>query len=293
MIDIVRVDHLAMVADDLERQRELLTDLFGFRPAGEPFEGETAEGDSFVAQRFDVPGQTELGFEVLVPTSEDTSLHRGFHHVALQVTDLDAAGTSSDFAPGDQLCPTGAGGHVMHLDGPSGGRGVHWTLAAEPFWEHPPAFTDDEPDTLGVRAIHNIGHATLDREGLKSWYRELLGFREPEVEPPPVAARAAVPTGQLGLGHLPLEFWLVDASRPESSSERILAEGRPALTHAYLGVTDWQRAVAALERRGIALTDDHQGEMPAPFGRWRAGGISPRDTGGISVRFSQMGYDGD
>jgi hypothetical protein len=92
---------------------------------------------------------------------------------------------------------------------------------------------------------------------------------------------------------LPLEFWLVDASRPGSPAERILAEGRPALTHVHFGVRAWEQAIEALERRGIGITDDHQGDMGAPLGRWPAGGISPRDTGGISVRFSQRGCDGE
>ena len=188
--------------------------------------------------------------------------------------------------------PLGGRGAVGYLPPDRGGHGVRWELSDEPGWDHAAPF-DGPVGSLGIRAITNVGHASTNRAALRSWYREFLGFAEPDFEPPPAAGRAAVPSGQPGLLDQPLEFWLIDGSRPGSAAQRLLAARQVALTHVYFGISDWDQAIAALQRRGIEPTDDHQGDLGPPFGRWRAGGIAPRDTGGISVRFSQMGYDGE
>ncbi len=95
MIDVIRFDHISVAVPALEPQIEILESLFGFRYAGKFVE----EREGYVGANFEIPGSSDLGWEVLEPYGEDSYLHRfldgasgaGLHHVALQIRDVEQA----------------------------------------------------------------------------------------------------------------------------------------------------------------------------------------------------------
>lgn len=95
MIDVIRFDHISMAVPALEPQIEILESLFGFRYAGKFVE----EREGYIGANFEIPGSSDLGWEVLEPYGEDSYLHRfldgvsgpGLHHVAVQIRDVEQA----------------------------------------------------------------------------------------------------------------------------------------------------------------------------------------------------------
>jgi catechol 2,3-dioxygenase-like lactoylglutathione lyase family enzyme len=92
VIDIIRFDHISMAVPELDPQIELLEGLFGFRYAGKFVE----ESEGYVGANFEIPGNSDLSWEVLEPYGEESYLHRflagvsgpGLHHLAVQVRDI-------------------------------------------------------------------------------------------------------------------------------------------------------------------------------------------------------------
>lgn len=88
MIEIVRFDHISIAVPDRDRQVDLLERLFGFRLT-RTFENE----EGYLGAALEVPGRSDLYWEVLQPNGPDSYLHRflngphgpGLHHVAIQV----------------------------------------------------------------------------------------------------------------------------------------------------------------------------------------------------------------
>ena len=155
MIDVIRFDHISMAVPALEPQIEILERLFGFRYAGKFVE----EREGYIGAIFEIPGSSDLGWEVLEPYGEDSYLHRflegvngpGLHHVAVQIRDLEQA-RAALLAEGVQ--PWGASEPVPAEDAaPAEAAEVAIEgNAAAPTPAPEPPFTEDVPASLAPPA---------------------------------------------------------------------------------------------------------------------------------------------
>jgi methylmalonyl-CoA/ethylmalonyl-CoA epimerase len=89
---ISRIDHISLAVKDFEKARRFLTDILGAVPGAR----ETDETMKFTWEIFSLGDLSR--FELITPTGEDSFINGflknregGFHHITLEVPDLDKA----------------------------------------------------------------------------------------------------------------------------------------------------------------------------------------------------------
>jgi methylmalonyl-CoA epimerase len=292
VLEIYRIDHVSQVVPELEPQRELLEALFGFTPV------RTWDGpeEGLRGARYAVaPGEN---WEVLAPTGPDSEVQAfldrqggrpGFHHVAVEVPDLDTARRELDDR-GIALTAGGSGGWIeASLSPPEAGPGVLFRISGP--GEH--TLCGDDPrgdvgvaplaaseDALGVVAIDHVCQAYADRDELARWYRELAGFvevwRTPVDKHPDMADLVLnVPGSRI--------CWEVIMPRGEDSFiQRFLDRSGPGAHHVTMEVADWDRAMHALKKREIEPFGSSEGQTDGAA--WLDTFLHPKLTGGILVQ---------
>lgn len=292
MITIYRIDHIAQAAPDLEAQVGKLERLFGFRRTtswDNPEQG-------VKGVRLAVPGTWGQDWVVLAPSGTNSSLQpwldehggrSGFHHVGVEVPDLDAAVAEleergikiTDGEPGKwveaSLTPPKHGpGVLFRLRGPG-------TLAMVGDENPAPASSPelDEP-TLGIVGIDHVCQAFGDREELARWYAELAGFvhvwHTPIDELPDMADLVLnIPGSTI--------CWEIIMPRGEDSFiDRFLGKNGPAVHHITFQVADWDRAMTACHHHETPTFDDEEGVTDGA--RWKHTFIHPKHAGGVLVQ---------
>ena len=92
MIDIVRMEHIAVAAHELDTPIAQLEGLFGFRLAQK-----FASNEGYIGATLDIPGGDGLQWEILAPSGAGSYLYRflggphgaGLHHLSLRVPDAE------------------------------------------------------------------------------------------------------------------------------------------------------------------------------------------------------------
>ena len=312
MLDIVRFDHISVAVQQLEPQIELLQRLFGFRYAGR------FDEEGMLGATLEVPGTSGVAWEVIAPSGPESHIQRfldgprgaGFHHLAIQVRDLDAAvaemraegiepwglpgaphagdGGEADGAPSvppafEPPGPDGQARGVVYIHPRQGGYGCLYQLYAGDPWHVGRGFDDDGEHTLGIIAVNHVAHAHHDHIELAEWYRRLFGMTllhvSPDDEPAPGGFRTAV----LEASTRQLRFEMLTPSQPDSFVQRFIDRRGPAMHHVAFEVEDWDRAIAACAQHGVGTFGERAGETQGV--PWREAFIYPRDTGGMLVQF--------
>lgn len=291
-MQIYRIDHVSQVTPELESQVGLLERLFGFRPV-HSWEN-PAEGSRGV--RLAMPGGTR--WEVLAPAGTGSPLQAyldehggrgGFHHVGVEVPDLEATlaeleGSGIKPLPGavpggwaevSLTPPERAPGVLFRLRGPGGlamcGDGGSPAAAA------PGAGAGR---SLGIVALDHICQAYPDRDELARWYERLAGFvpiwRTPLEEHPDMADLVMnVPGSTI--------CWEIIMPRgADSFIERFLDRSGAAVHHLTFEVADWDAAVRACEDHEVPTFGENEGSTDGAA--WRDAFIHPRHTGGLLVQ---------
>ena len=292
---IYRIDHVAQITPDLEAQVELLERVFGFKRTLSWYNA--AQGVRGV--RLAVPGSWGQAWEVLAPSASPGSPIKaaldanggrgGFHHVAAEVPDLDAAraeieslgiAVTEGGSEGGRwieavLTPPKAGGGVpFRLRGP-GSLALCGDETAVPASSDP----SEEPD-LGIVLMDHVCQAFPDRDELARWYSELAGFvevwRTPIDELPDMADLVLNIPGSA-------TCWEVIMPRGEDSFiDKFLAKNGPAVHHVTFQVADWDAALAACEHHQIPTFDEETGVKDGAA--WKHRFIHPKHTGGVLVQ---------
>lgn len=294
MIEIARVDHLSMVVPDLDRQVELLERLFGFRYAG------TFAAPGYIGVDMEIPGRTGVSWEILAPDGSDSYLHRflggrrgpGLHHIGLEVQNIDQALSGlAELGLEPWGLERSGGGEGPDRDGPeetvfyihprSGGFGLLYEIHAGEPWHLPEPFLEDGPDTLGIVAVHSVGHANHAGGKLGDWYERLFGMRTLEVVGPQ-RARASFSLRLLELPCEQLRIEVMEPARADSFLKRFLAERGPGIHHVSFEVADIERALAACRRRGVDVFARQSGRSGERI--WHEFFIGPGQTGGMLVQ---------
>lgn len=287
---IYRIDHIATVTPDLDRQAGLLEGLFGFRRLS-TWDNQ-AQGVRGV--RFAVPGSSGQVWEVLAPSGGDSPIQAalddnggraGFHHVAVEVPDLDATVRELQ---GHGITPAlGPGWAEASLTPPKYGKGVLFRLRGPGGL----AFCGDEvavsaeraqPDgpTLGILDVDHVCQAFPDRDELAAWYADLAGFvqvwRTPIDEHPDMADLVLnIPGSSI--------CWEIIMPRGDDSFiDRFLARNGPAVHHVTFQVSDWDVALSACAHHKIPTFDDETGVTDGAA--WKHTFIHPKHAGGVLVQ---------
>jgi methylmalonyl-CoA epimerase len=316
VIDIVRFDHISMAVAELDPQIDLLQRLFGFRYAGR------FEEESFFGANLEVPGSSNLGWEVLAPNGEQSYLRRflegphgpGLHHVALRVPDIQAAAAElraegiapwgvrepeDDAAEGaDQpppLAPAPSAGFdaageaedatrgVAYIHPRQGGYGFLYQLYAGEPWHEATAFHDDGEHTLGIKAVNHLAHAHADRDELAAWYTRVFGMQLAYRSPEETAEATGFRTAVLDVPGRQLRFEVIAPAGSDSFIQRFLERRGPAMHHVTFEVEDWERARAACAHHDVQIFGERAGETDGV--PWREAFIHPRSTGGMLTQF--------
>jgi catechol 2,3-dioxygenase-like lactoylglutathione lyase family enzyme len=292
MLQIYRIDHVASVAPDLDKQVGLLEGLFGFRRVST-----WDNPDAGVrGVRLAVPGSWGQAWVVIAPSGEGSPLQAwlddhggrpGLHHVGAEVPDLDAAVAELD-KRGLEITDSVPGRWVeASLSPPEHGPGVLWRLRgpgnlamlgdddAQPA-ESP---AQDGP-ALGIVQIDHICQAFHDRDELARWYADLAGFvqvwRTAEDEIPDMADLVLnIPGSSI--------CWEVITGRGEDSFvDKFLDRSGPAAHHVTFEVADWDAALAACEAREVPTFDFESGVKDGAA--WKHTFIHPKHAGGVLVQ---------
>jgi methylmalonyl-CoA epimerase len=302
VIEIVRFDHISIAVREMEPQVERLEGLFGFRYVGR------FEEDAFSGANLEVPGSSDMGWEVLAPSGPDSYLHRflngehgpGLHHVAMQVRDLDQAveamrdegvepwgtpGEGPDERPGEGRVPDAAESGdpadergVVYIHPKMGGHGFLFQLYAGEAWHRGEPWEDEGEHTLGIKAINHLSHAHPSREQLADWYERVLGLQTIYRSPDGVAEAGfrtqvlETPTGQM-------RWEILEPAGSDSFLQRFLEQRGPSIHHVTFEVHDWQRALDACRYHGIQPFGHRDGITDGV--PWHEAFIHPRDTGGM------------
>ncbi len=292
MIQIKRYDHISMAVPELEPQVEIMERLFGFR-FGSDFEND----EGYFGVNLEIPGTSNLGWELLAPRGADSYLHRflagptgaGLHHVALQVestTQAEAVIRSEGLEPWghrpEQEDGTDDGRGVIYLHPRGGGRGFLWQMYAGDSWHTATPFEDERSDTLGIIAVNHLAHATRDRQELAGWYERVFGMRT-VWESPADAGESDFCTRVLEAQGGQLRFEAIEPSGPKSFIAKYLAARGETMHHVTVEVRDFDQAVAACEARKVPTFGTRSGVRDGA--RWSEAFIHPKHTGGMLVQF--------
>ncbi|MCL2582725.1 MAG: VOC family protein [Streptosporangiales bacterium] len=290
---IYRIDHVAQVTPDLEKQVGLLEKLFGFRRT---VSWENSE-QGVRGVRLAVPGSWGQAWEVLAPSGPTGSWVQaaldanggrgGFHHVAAEVPDLDVArkeiegrgievtsGTGGDWIQAVLTPPAAGGGVPFRLRGPGSltlcGDETATVAASQP---------QGGPD-LGIVLLDHVCQAYPDREELARWYSDLAGFTEVWRTPidliPDMADLVLNIPGSA-------TCWEIIMPRGEDSFiDRFLAKNGPSVHHVTFQVADWDAALAACDHHEIPTFDEETGVKDGAA--WKHRFIHPKHTGGVLVQ---------
>jgi len=289
---IYRIDHVAAVAPDLDKQVGLLAGLFGFQRT----HTWDNPGQGIRGVRFAVPGSWGQTWVVIAPSGEDSPLQGwlddhggrpGLHHVGAEVPDLDTCVAELE-SRGLKITDSVPGRWVeASLSPPEHGPGVLWRLRGpgnlamlgdEDARPADPMPTDGP--TLGIVGLDHICQAFADRDELARWYADLAGFvqvwRTADDEHPDMADLVLnVPGSSI--------CWEVITSRGEDSFiDRFLAKNGPAAHHVTFEVADWDAALAACRAHDVPTFDDEEGVTDGA--RWKHTFIHPKHAGGVLVQ---------
>lgn len=290
---IYRIDHVAQITPDLEKQVGLLETLFGFRKTvswENPDQGVRGV-------RLAVPGSWGQVWEVLAPSGPTGSWVQGaldanggrggFHHVAAEVPDLAVAraeleklgiavteGTGGDWIQAVLTPPEAGGGVPFRLRGPG-------SLALCGDEEASPAATEPQsgPD-LGIVLLDHICQAYRDREELARWYSDLAGFTE--VWRTPIDLIPDMADLVLNIPGSSTCWEIIMPRGEDSFIDRFLAKNGPSVHHVTFQVADWEAALAACDHYEIPTFDEETGVKDGAA--WKHRFIHPKHTGGVLVQ---------
>ena len=291
MIRIKRYDHISMAVPELDPQIAIMERLFGFR-----FGGKFENDEGYYGVNMEIPGTSNLGWEILSPRGADSYLHRflagptgpGLHHVALQIESTIQA---AEIIEGEGMEPWGHrpeqaessdGRGVIYLHPRSGGRGFLWQMYAGESWHTGEPFEDPRSDTLGIIAVNHLAHATRDRHELAEWYERVFGMRtvwqSPDGRDDP-GFRTRVLEAQGGQ----LRFEMIEPSRDDSFIAKFIEARGETMHHVTFEVRDFEQAIAACEGLKVPTFGSRSGVRDGA--RWSEAFIHPRYTGGLLVQF--------
>ncbi|MQA25873.1 MAG: hypothetical protein GEU94_10420 [Micromonosporaceae bacterium] len=287
---IYRIDHIAQVTPDLEAQAGQLERLFGFQRTlswDNPAQG-------VKGARLAVPGSWGQTWEVLAPSGDDSPLaavldkqrgRPGFHHVAAEVPDLDAA--RAELEKRGIAVTDGPGWIEASLTPPEHGPGVLFRLRGPGSLalcgDSDAVAADSAPPdgpTLGIVALDHICQAYAERDELAQWYADLAGFaqvwRTPIDEHPDMADLVLnIPGSAI--------CWEIIMPRGEDSFiERFLDKNGTAVHHVTFQVADWDAAMAACAHHETPTFDAEEGVTDGA--RWKHTFIHPKHAGGVLVQ---------
>jgi len=291
VLNIYRIDHVGQVVSDLESQTKLMEGLFGFRRC-RTWENPEAGCRGVL---LDVPGSWGQRWEILAPLGEDSAYQAflegprgpGIHHVAVQVTDLEAAKQHLQTLGVDF---TGGEGWIdAPFAPPDGPAGLLFRIFAPPVL----ATCGDDgkprpaPETaragardLGIVAIEQVGQAYPDRDALARWCEQTVGMRE--VYRTPEGEHADMATMVLTIPGTQMRWELIAPVGEESFVQRFLDKRGANAAHVTFEVRDFERAMAAAEHFDVPTFDLHEGETDGA--KWRDWFIHPKHTGGFLVQ---------
>ncbi|MSQ30971.1 MAG: hypothetical protein EXR64_02950 [Dehalococcoidia bacterium] len=299
MIEIVRFDHVSMAVPELAPQVDLLERLFGFR-AGERFRSE----DGYLGIHLAMPGSSDIGWEVLAPSSPTSPLHRflegptgpGLHHLAIRVRDIGQAAEALR-VEGAQPWSGGEEGadaepEVIYIHPRGGGHGFLYQLyEGEPGNAEPVERAADDADghTLGIKALNHLSHAYSGCDELGDWYERLFGM-ETIHRSEGDGADTGFRTRVLEHATRQIRFEIIEPASAASFIQRFLERRGPGMHHATFEVADWERAVSACAYHNVPIFGERAGTT---YGvPWREAFIHPRHTGGMLVQFFWQAEDG-
>ncbi|MEX2446455.1 MAG: VOC family protein [Dehalococcoidia bacterium] len=290
MIDFVRFDHISMAVPDLEHQVDLLERLFGFR---ESSRFETGEG--YLGSTLDVPGVSEIAWEVLAPSSRVSPLYRflesdlgpGLHHLAVEVRDLAQAAEALVEETGVDPRPEDADAtDVLYVHPREGGEGILYQIYASGTEPAEP-FRDDGEHTMGIVAVNHVAHAHGGNDELGDWYERLFGLRTIHRSPGPgldngFVTRVLEPPAATAMAPQ-LRVEVISPTTSSSFVQRFLERRGPGMHHVTFEVGDWQRAVDACAFHDVPIFGERAGATEGV--EWREAFIHPRHTGGMLAQF--------
>lgn len=290
---IYRIDHIAQVVPDLEKQVRLLEGLFGLRT----IQRWSHDAEGSAGARLAIPGSWGHHWEVLSPTSADSPYQAflddkggrpGLHHVALEVPDLESVATELDQlgikvtsgVPQEWLeaslsPPEHGPGFLFRIRGP--GKGA---MCGDDGRVSSAGTHGSEEPSLGIVGIDHVCQAFPDRDVLARWYEDLAGFvevwRTPDDEHPDMADLVLnVPGSSI--------CWEVIMPRGEESFiERFWDRNGAQVHHVTFEVADWDAAMAACDHHGVEPFDSNEGTTDGAA--WRDTFIHPKLTGGVLVQ---------
>ena len=306
MIDIVRVEHIAVVAPTLDPPIELLEGLFGFRLVHK-----FASAEGYIGATLDIPGGAGLQWEVLAPSGVGSYLYRflngpqgaGLHHIAVRVPD---AGIAAALLREEGIVPwgleerevpepdgtffihprVGGNGFLFQVEGPqvedgelSPGRESSAFAAREPSG-------DEDERTLGVIGVNHISHAHANAEEIGDWYERVFALHT-RYRSPGDGLETGFTTRVLESWRFALRFEVIQPSAQASFIQRFLDRRGPGMHHVAFEVGDWGRAVRACALHAIPIFGERFGETDGVW--WREAFIHPRYTGGVLVQFFWQG----
>jgi methylmalonyl-CoA/ethylmalonyl-CoA epimerase len=292
MLRIYRIDHVAAVAPDLDKQVSLLEGLFGFQRT------HTWDNPSAGVKgvRLAVPGTSGQTWVVISPSGDNSSLQAylddhggraGLHHVGAEVPDLDAAIAELE-KRGVKITDSVPGRWIeASLSPPEHGPGVLWRLRG-PGNLHMLGDEDAQPasspkpdrPSVGILNIDHICQAFHDRDELADWYTDLAGFvqvwRTAEDEIPDMADLVLnIPGSSI--------CWEVITGRGEDSFvDKFLERSGAAAHHVTFQVADWDAALAACEAHEVPTFDYEDGVKDGAA--WKHTFIHPKHAGGVLVQ---------
>ena len=298
MLEITRIDHICMAVPELEPAAAVFEQLFGFRRVGEWVQ----ERDANRGAMFDVPGISGVDWELLAPSGGDSQLWRflespngpGLHHVALRVSDVNAAAEELrrlGIEPwGQPSAAPGEDWREVHIHPRRGGNGFLFQLYSadgDAPWRHAdlPTEAAEEEHALGVVAINHLSHAHPDREQLSRWYEIVLGMRTcyRSTDAEQGGEESDFSTQVLETSTAQMRWEILQPRGEHSFVQRFLDARGPTMHHVAFEVADWERAVAACDHHGVTIFGAREGETGGAL--WREAFIDPRHTVGLLAQF--------
>jgi len=277
VLELKRLDHIAMAAPDWKEQSARLQKLLGFKFLSAFDDGGVTDFDGCVSQ---VP-ETEIEFEVISPRGPQSFVQKfleeegpGLHHITLEVEDIHAAAAEVEklgLRPFGGVKDDGVW-YVTYLH-PRDAGGVLYQL----FETHTlPRDIDRSTPNRGaarvVRADH-VSMATADIDQQIDFQQRVFGMeldsRWEDGELGYVGATMKIPGSRL-------EFEIMQPLGDNSFVRKFMDERRPGLHHICLEVESVEAAVAGLKEEGI---EAFGGIVESDWRRHTF--LHPRDSGGV------------